>query len=64
MFRSFIVSTMAFTCPVPKATLLVTDAVPFVSRLIAVVDVPLEGSARSGVFLNCRYVSMSKYFRA
>ncbi len=62
MFRSFIVSAIAFTCPVPSATLLVTVAVPVVSRLIAVVDVPLAGSTRSAVDLNCRYASMSKYF--
>ena len=30
---------------VPSATLLVTLAVPLVSRLMAVVDVPLDGSA-------------------
>jgi hypothetical protein len=62
MLRSFIVSTMAFTCPVPNAMLLVTVAVPVVSRLMAVVDVPEVGSARRGVALNWRYASMSKYF--
>jgi hypothetical protein len=50
--RSFIVSTIALTWPVPSATLLVTLAVPLVSRLIAVVDVLFEGSARRAVFLN------------
>src|ERR1035437_5925495 len=64
MFRSFIVSTMALTWPVPNATLFVTVAVPVVSRLIAVVDVPDDGSARRAVFLNCKNDSMSKYFRA
>jgi len=43
---------------------LVTEAVPLVSRLMAVVELPPEGSARSGVFLNCRYASISKYLRA
>jgi hypothetical protein len=45
---------MALTWPVPSATLLVTDAVPVVSRLIAVVEVPLEGSTLRTVFLNCK----------
>jgi hypothetical protein len=44
--------------------LLVTVAVPVVSRLMAVVDVPEVGSARRGVALNWRYASMSKYLRA
>jgi hypothetical protein len=52
MFLSFIVSTIALTWPVPSATLFVTVAVPVTSKLIAVVEVEPEGSARRGVFLN------------
>ena len=52
MFLSFIVSTMAFTCPVPSATLLVVVQVPVVSRVIAVVEVPEEALTRRAVFLN------------
>jgi hypothetical protein len=62
MLRSFMVSTIAFTCPVPSATLLVCDAVPLVSSVIEVVEVVVE--ARSWQLLNCRNASMSKYLRA
>lgn len=64
IFRSFIVSTIALTWPVPKAKLFVVRDVPPVSREIAVADVPPDGAARNAVFLNCRYASISKYLRA
>src|SRR5258707_985003 len=62
MLRSFMVSTIALTCPVPSATLLVCDAVPLVSSVIEVVEGVVE--ARSWQLLNCRNASMSKYLRA
>ena len=64
MLRSFIVSTITLTCPLPSATLFVPVTVPLVYKVIALVDVPEAAIARSGVKANCACAAMSNAFLA
>ena len=62
MLRSVIRSTIAFTWPLPSATLLVIVTVPLEVSVTTSVAVPAVGAAVSGVALNRLQAAISKAF--